>query len=123
MAVSAIDPWVTTAWSDIRVRAVCVSRLRTWAWWRAAFSEPGACCVLTPGSGGVVVASEYMRLELERAGVATELISVAPPYAAPRAGPPPSATGRRVAMIGRMVHPDKGVEPLLDALAAVLEPV
>ncbi len=72
--------------------------------------------------GGVVVASEYMRLELERAGVATELISVAPPYAAPRAGPPPSATGRRVAMIGRMVHPDKGVEPLLDALAAVSSP-
>ena len=63
----------------------------------------------------VVVASQYMRSELERAGVPGELIELAPFYAEARPGPPPSSS-RLLLAVSRMVHPDKGIEPLLESL-------
>ena len=72
----------------------------------------------------LMVASTYMKKELEKAGTAAGRIVINPYYtampqqvqAAPLEGPP------LVLTLCRMAHPDKGVIPLLDALGRITVP-
>jgi glycosyltransferase involved in cell wall biosynthesis len=80
----------------------------------------------------IVVASSYMKEELLRVGVPATRVMVNPLYTeAPSATPTVADDATRsdepngpprIAALGRMMHPEKGVMPLLDALAAIESP-
>ncbi|MBN2490985.1 MAG: glycosyltransferase family 4 protein [Planctomycetes bacterium] len=71
----------------------------------------------------LVVASHYMRGELERVGLAAERITVNPYYTSvPEPRDATEDDPPLVLTLCRMSHPDKGVIPLLDALERIAVP-
>lgn len=69
--------------------------------------------------GRIVVASDYMRGELERAGMDASRVDVIPYYTARPDAVTPVADDDTplILTLARLSHPDKGVVELLDALA------
>lgn len=78
------------------------------------------------GLGAVLAGSQYMAGRLRAAGVPPDRVAVLPyfPRWDPPASPPPpwSGGGRPLVFCPTRLHPTKGVELLLDALAAVATP-
>jgi len=71
----------------------------------------------------LMVASKYMKEELERVGVATDRITINPYYTAvPEPGDIQESDPPLILALCRMEHPDKGLLPLLDALARIEVP-
>lgn len=72
---------------------------------------------------GLMVASAYMKKELKRVGVPVDRITVNPYYTAvPEPADVPESAPPLILTLCRMEHPDKGLIPLLDALARIKAP-